>query len=620
MKRRISIFFILTCFTYPILAQDVYQFTIDLVNVKNDMVKVELIVPKISQDEITYFIPKIVPGTYTIYDFGRFIYSFTATDRFGNALPVKSLHKNAWQIQQATQLDRITYWVEDTWDSNKDNFVFEPAGTNIESDKAYVLNTYGFAGYFEGMMRMPYELTIKKPYGFYGASSMKAVTSNAIRDVFEMENYMDLADAPIMYTNPDTSTLRVGGADILVSVYSPNKIISSKEVANYIKELLEAQKNFLGGTIPVKRYAFLIYLTDRVGGSGYQGALEHSYSSLYYLPELGDDPVMIKELIKEIKDVASHEFFHIITPLSIHSEEIHNFDFIAPKMSKHLWLYEGVVEYFSGLMQVQYQLISPKDYFDALRDKIFEANTYKQDVPFTEISEQCLDKYADEYGNVYEKGALIGLCLDLLLLDLSDGNYRLLDLIQDLSKRYGKEKPFKDDELFREIAKITQKKEVLEFFKKHVAGTKPLPLAAMFKTVGYQYIPMQKQRRITLGNVGLGFNKEQELVVTETDGMDRFGRRLGYKVGDVIVAINKEKITNMEKATAVLLRFRDHADPGKLFRVQVLRRNRKGALRKKVLKARLIGKEVTERHLLVPMRNLSLRQQNLRNSWLNIKE
>jgi predicted metalloprotease with PDZ domain len=48
-------------------------------------------------------------------------------------------------------------------------------------------------------------------------------------------------------------------------------------------------------------------------------------------------------------DVVSHEFFHIVTPLSIHSKEIQDFDYNDPKMSEHLWMYEGVTEYFANL-------------------------------------------------------------------------------------------------------------------------------------------------------------------------------------------------------------------------------------------------------------------------------
>jgi predicted metalloprotease with PDZ domain len=46
-------------------------------------------------------------------------------------------------------------------------------------------------------------------------------------------------------------------------------------------------------------------------------------------------------------DVVSHEFFHIVTH-HIHSKEIQDFDYNDPKMS-HLWMYEGVTEYFANL-------------------------------------------------------------------------------------------------------------------------------------------------------------------------------------------------------------------------------------------------------------------------------
>jgi M61 glycyl aminopeptidase len=39
--------------------------------------------------------------------------------------------------------------------------------------------------------------------------------------------------------------------------------------------------------------------------------------------------------------VASHEFFHIITPLSIHAKEIQYYDYLNPVLSKHLWLVAG---------------------------------------------------------------------------------------------------------------------------------------------------------------------------------------------------------------------------------------------------------------------------------------
>src|SRR5882672_4347161 len=49
------------------------QFTIDLIHVKNDRVGVELICPQMNDATVNFCLPKIVPGTYSIYDYGRFV-------------------------------------------------------------------------------------------------------------------------------------------------------------------------------------------------------------------------------------------------------------------------------------------------------------------------------------------------------------------------------------------------------------------------------------------------------------------------------------------------------------------------------------------------------------------
>ena len=140
----------------------------------------------------------------------------------------------------------------------------------------------------------------------------------------------------------------MAGAEILISVFSPRRIVNAKDIMENIEDLMIAQSNYLGGTLPVKKYAYLIYLMDYPSLSKGMGALEHSYSSFYTLPES-----VANQLPQFVRDVAAHEFFHIITPLNIHSEQIHNFNYINPEMSKHLWLYEGVTEYSSMHMQVQ---------------------------------------------------------------------------------------------------------------------------------------------------------------------------------------------------------------------------------------------------------------------------
>ncbi|WP_018478943.1 M61 family metallopeptidase [Pontibacter roseus] len=594
-------------------AEERYSFTIDLTQVKDDMVQVTMQAPDIKQDEVIYNMPKIVPGTYSVSDFGKFVTEFQAVDDKGNPLPVEKLDNNRWRITNATNLDRVTYWINDSFDAAKrEDVLFEPGGTNIEEGKNFLLNTFGFIGYFDGMKQMPYELTITKPQGFYGSTPLKAVSSTATSDTYLVPNYVELADSPLMYNKPDTTVLNLGETEVLVSVYSPTGRVTSKPIADNIQDILEAQRSYLGGTLPVDKYAFLIYVPEKPGKSGSYGALEHSNSSVYYLPEMPED-----RFNSTMRDVAAHEFFHIVTPLSIQSEEIHNFDFINPKMSKHLWLYEGVTEYFASHVQVYEGLIPLEEYLEKLRENIYTSRDYYNDtVAFTEMSAKVLDQYEKEYGNVYQKGALIGMALDILLREQSGGKRGLRDLMQDLSKTYGKGRPFKDDELFDKIAELTYP-EIRTFFARHVEGPEPLPLQSLFQKVGIRYEPESVQMVNSYGGFVPGYDKEADkIIVAETDEMDDFGKQMGFKEGDQLLSFNDQGITPLN-IREIIGEELQQAKPGSPITITVGRKDAKGVVKPKKLTGKVtqIKREVL--HVLEPMEQPTEQQLQLRAAWLN---
>src|SRR6185295_14357643 len=101
-------------FSLKVTAQGHYHFSVDLTTCKNDKLTVELEVPEIHTKEVIYRIPKIVPGTYEIYNFGRLASDFTALDEEGKELNVDQLDKNSWKITEADRLKKITYKVEDS--------------------------------------------------------------------------------------------------------------------------------------------------------------------------------------------------------------------------------------------------------------------------------------------------------------------------------------------------------------------------------------------------------------------------------------------------------------------------------------------------------------------------
>ena len=609
-----------------------YVYTIDLTHVVDDKVYIELSVPIISDDQITFHLPKMIPGTYAIEDYGRFVLEFKALDKKGRELKVEKTSTNSWQISKAKKLVKISYWVEDSFDSEIPGpEIFWPAGTNIEEGKNFIINSSGYFGFFDGATNLDYEINVIRPAGFYGSTGLipqstnnnltptfsledKEFESETKVDVFLTANYDELVDSPIMYSLPDTSIIDVGGTEVLVSVYSPNKTVTSKEIANTIDEVLMAQKDYLGGTLPVEKYAFIFYFTDEPIMS--YGALEHSYSSFYYMPEYS-----ISDMEQQLRDFAAHEFFHIVTPLSIHSEEIVPFDFINPEMSKHLWLYEGMTEYFAGNAQVKGGLISVDQYINMLREKMMVAEQFNDTLPITELSLGALDTYADQYYNVYQKGALIGLALDLTLLDLSDGKYGVQNMIADLAKEFGKSKSFKDDELFDKITSLTYP-EVREFFGKHVEGKEPLPMAEILNKAGliFEDNGVYLDYSIGLTNANIGIDMERNvLYIQNEESLDEFGKLLGLKDGDIITAINGDIFPELGPAVQqFIMNVMESMVEGNEFTMKVLRVQEDGS-EKEVLLSTLTRKvERMAPFSIRPEENPSEQQVTVLSVWLGL--
>ncbi|HSM64090.1 MAG TPA: hypothetical protein VK833_09155, partial [Gillisia sp.] len=525
--------------------QDRTVVNLDLVNIKEDKVKVTVDPDKFNSSEVSFHIPKTVPGTYSIDNYGQFIEDFKAIDYLGAELLVVKTDDNSWKIENATNLDKVTYLVNDTFDIDGEKGVFSPTGTNIEKDKNMLLNLHGFVGYFDDLKEKPYQLIINRPNNLFGSTSLTLAESvelkenpNSKKDIYLANRYFDVVDNPIMYSIPDTTYVNVEGIKVLLSVYSPNKVHSAKSMKPQIEKMISAQKRFLGDIDNTSKYSILLYLADpqELDAKGF-GALEHHTSTVVILPET----MPLETLNGAMTDVVSHEFFHILTPLNVHSEEIHYFDYNAPKMSQHLWMYEGVTEYFANLFQVNQGLIDNPEFYERVSSQIESSKNYNDSLSFTYMSKNVLDEpYKDEYYNVYQKGALIGMALDIRLRELSNGEMGILDLMKKLSEKYGKDTPFKDDQLISTIVSLTYP-EIQNFFDTYVTGSTPIPYDKFLGKVGIQLTTEDNPTGFFLnGQVPYidGNPENMELFFRKGITFNSFLTQLGVKNGDVIKEVN----------------------------------------------------------------------------------
>jgi len=534
----------LTAYT-PALAQagsNGIKVGINLKDVKDDKVMVTVTPPKVTTETTTYYIPKIVPGTYSDDNYGSFIEGFKAYDAKGKELAVTKPDVNSWKIANAKKLAKITYLVNDTYDTEGQGThdVFSPAGTNI-SPNNYMLNNHGFVGYFDGKGEVPYTVSISHPAALWGATSLIDTDASDENDVFTVARYADLVDNPIMYSKPDYTTFSVEGMDILISVYSPDGKVTAKSITPEMETMMRAQKRFLGPINSTKKYSVLLYLSDLStnDAKGF-GALEHNTSTTVVMPK----EMPIDQLKESLKDVVSHEFFHIVTPLTVHSKEIQYFNFNTPKMSEHLWMYEGITEYFANLFQVNQGLITEDDFYKRMAEKVASSKMFDDTMPFTKMSRNVLEApYKDAYNNVYEKGALIAMCLDIQIRESSGGKRGILDLMQKLSNEYGSSKAFDDSELFNKVVALTYP-EVGTFLDTYVAGNTPIPYEQYFRKMGVTKATVTKTGNALIKGQQEAYitaNMAGEIILVPDVQDNEFMTTLGLKGGDVLAGVNGTK-------------------------------------------------------------------------------
>ncbi|APY09811.1 peptidase M61 [Seonamhaeicola sp. S2-3] len=592
--------------------------TIDLSNVQNDKAPVTINPGRFTQETVTYRLPKVIPGTYAVSNFGKYVENVKAYNYKGEEIPVTKLDDNSWSITDAKALDKITYFVNDTYDEETEGGIgkkvpFSPAGTNIEPEN-FVLNLHGFIGYFDSLKNNQYKVNVTAPADFVRTSALQKVNSTTSEDgenvttTYFATRYFDITDNPMMYGNLDVEEFQVGDIKIVLSVYSPNKLHSAKSLKETIYKMMKAQKTYLGDINSTPRYDIYVYLSEQKEDSpkGF-GALEHHTSTVVVMPEDISEEALAESMI----DVVSHEFFHIVTPLSVHSEDVHYFDYNNPTFSKHLWMYEGVTEYFATLFQVNQGLVDEAAFYNKILTKIQRASQMNDAMSFTIMSENVLkEPYKDQYLNVYQKGALIGMCVDILIREGSNGNRGILSLMKELSNKYGKNKPFEDDKLIDEIVAMTYPS-LADFFDTHVIGDIPINYNKFLEKVGLEIGEGKVETNYILmdGAPIVGGDPEKGTIFfTDKVLKNSFWAENGALPNDVIKTINGTDLTlqNANKVLQDVFMWK----PGMDVEIKLDRNGEEVVIKTTTTKSYTTGKAIVEKA------DATDAQKALRKAWL----
>ena len=144
--------------------------------------------------------------------------------------------------------------------------------------------------------------------------------------------------------------------------------------------------------------------------------------------------------------LCSHELFHTWHVKRIRPQELAESDLSEETYTEQLWIYEGFTSYYDDLSLVRSGVIDEQDYLELMGQNLTRLNRnvgrLKQTV--TESSFYAWNKFykqdASAINNIvsyYNKGAVIAMCLDLLIKKQSDNKLSLDDVMRRLWREYG---------------------------------------------------------------------------------------------------------------------------------------------------------------------------------------
>jgi predicted metalloprotease with PDZ domain len=567
-------------------------FTINMTGPSTDTFLIELDVPRLSKSNKIYQFASTAPGAYQVMDIGRFVSDLKAFDKKGNEIRVNKVQVNQFEFASPEKVRKIKYKVAETFDTPvRENPIYAMSGSSLEKSHA-LINTHCMLGYFHGLQDTDIEINLVYPSGWTVGTPLKFNSSKRLA----APDFDFVVDSPILLGELTQASLDVAGKTVEIFTFSKTGKIKSSDLMDNMKSVFISANKFVKG-FPIDRYVLLFHFEDITAG-----AWEHSYSSEYVFKEMDLNP----EIAQYLNGIAAHEIFHMITPLHLHSEITEEFNFNTPTPSQHLWLYEGVTEWASDMLQLRDSLINLEQVLAQVTDKLLTDEQFDKNYSLQKLS---LTSYTPEgrkqYPNIYYRGALVPLIMDIFLLEKTGGKRGLREVLLDLSKKYGPYKPFSEQNFFNEFVSITHP-EMRQLIDKYILNAEPLPIAEYFAKLGIDYQAEVKtgetvaDRGHTLSYDGSNFFISE---VQETS------EREGLKANDIVTSVNG--ITASHENFETLIPVIQGIQPGDTVTYTVSRGNESVELKLSVGE-----KEQVEKHVFTVKENPTADELALREAWM----
>jgi predicted metalloprotease with PDZ domain len=567
--------------------------------------------------EESLIMPVWTPGSYLIREFERHIQDFNAKDAAGQPLKWEKIDKNTWRV--------VTNGVAE-WHASYRVYANELSVRTSELNSSHAFwNNANLLMYLDGFLQTPSTVQVLAPDVWKVATGLPIAPGP--KNTFRAENFDILYDSPFEASAFKTLVFNVKGVPHRIVIDGEGNYDAEK-VRRDVQKIVETEVEIMGGEIPYKDYTFILHLRANAGGG-----LEHLNSTALGYPRFGFKAERGERMTSSAPNtneqperdyrgflsLVAHEFFHLWNVKRIRPDALGPFDYNKENYTKVLWVAEGITDYYADIALRRGNLITESDFLTATA-KSFQSLQNTPGRLVQSVEESSFDSWIKYYRqdensinsqvSYYDKGAILGLLLDLEIRKRSKGAKSLDDVMRYLLNQYFKKDRNYNPGDFQKACELMASSSFEEFFTKYVRGREELDYNSALSVAGLQLETATASEAVKPGEkVFFGADtawEDNRLIVRRVyAGSPAYEQ--GLNTGDQIVALNNMRVTK-EFFDARM----SEKKPGDLINLTIFRFDDLSTLLIK------LGVRTDGTYRIVPMTNQTEEQKQVYRAWLGI--
>jgi len=527
-------FFSIELMGYIPVETGVVGYQVSIHNPHTHYFEVEIKISNYDADFIDVKMPVWTPGSYLIREYAKNVEDFAAyAGNEKKPLEFNKINKNTWRIMHQKVRDVvIKYQV----------YAFE--GTvrmsYLDEHHAFIMaNT--LLMYVDDLKNNSSVLKINFP------ETWKNVSTSLTRldmpgYAYYVPDYDILVDSPIEIGNHEIMAFTAAGIPHEVVMFGRTYFNKDQLVRDLTKIVESATAVF--GENPNEKYVFIIHHSDQ--GTG---GLEHISSTVLGVNRWAYSTT---SSYNSFLSLAAHEYFHLWMVKRLKPVELEVMDYDNEIYTDLLWVMEGITSYFDQKIMLDCGLYTDQQFITSLLSTMSNIRNTpgSREQSVAEASFDAWIKYYKKNENsnnsqisYYNKGMILGALLDLVVIDGSEGEQTLDNVISQLYHQYYKKKGkgITNDDLRRALEKAS-KQDLTDFFNDYVFGTKDLNYEKYLHKAGIALI--ETNGAVNKKTIGITYNQNGYNLIINSVVKGGSAYDNGLNVGDELISIDGFRVSH----------------------------------------------------------------------------